>query len=325
MIFGKSKTYTILVIIGILFLFLPLFVGSYLQHIFIFIFFYAYLSQCWNILGGYAGQFSLGNAAFFGVGAYTSSFLFAHFYLSPWIGMFIGAFISLLLGLAIAYVSFRFGLRDAFFALATMAFAEILRLLLLNSSTFGGAQGILLPLRSNSIIAFQFDEKLPFYYISFAMMLLSILFVYLLERSRMGYYFKAIHQNEDSAKALGVDTRKYKIIATGMSAFLTAFGGTFYAQYFMYIQPDITFGVFMSFDIMLRSIIGGMGTLAGPIIGSCILTPLGEITRAFFGAKSGVHLMIYGAVLVFVCLFLPKGVYPSLKEMFTRSKTSNRI
>lgn len=324
MISAKSKAYSPLALIGILFLILPLFFGSYIQHIMIFIFFYAYLSQCWNILGGYAGQFSLGNAAFFGLGAYTSSFLFAHLNLSPWIGMFIGALIALLLGLIIAYVSFRFGLKDAFFALATMAFAEILRLLFLNSTTFGGAQGILLPLKGNSIIAFQFDEKLPFYYISFGMMLLSILFVYIIERSKMGYYFKAIHQNEESAEALGVDTRKYKILATGISAFLTAFGGTFYAQYFMYIQPDLTFGVFMSFDIMLRSVIGGMGTLAGPIIGSFILTPLGEISRALFGARSGIHLMIYGAVLILVCLFLPKGVYPSLKVAFSRFKINSR-
>ena len=182
----------------------------------------------------------------------------------------------------------------------------------------GGAQGILIPLRGNAPLAFQFEGKIPFYYISFIMMVISIVIVYAIERSKMGYYFKAIHQNEESAEALGVDTRKYKILAVGISAFLTAFGGTFYAQYFMYIQPDSTFNVLMSFDIMLRSIIGGMGTLAGPIIGSFILTPLGEITRGFVGAKSGIHLMVYGGILILICLFMPRGVYPWIRKSFSR-------
>ena len=318
MVLAGVKRHLILTAITIIFLILPLFFGSYFQHIMIFIFFYAYLSQCWNILGGYAGQFSIGNAAFFGLGAYTSSFLFAHLNLSPWIGMFIGAFVALGVGLFIGYVSFRFGLKEAFFALATMAFAEILRIAFLNLSTMGGAQGILIPLRGNTPLVFQFEGKIPFYYISLIMMIISIVIVYAIERSKMGYYFKAIHQNEESAEALGVDTRKYKILAVGISAFLTAFGGTFYAQYFMYIQPDITFNVLVSFDIMLRSIIGGMGTLAGPIIGSFILTPLGEITRGLVGAKSGIHLMVYGGILILVCLFMPRGVYPSIRRLFSR-------
>ena len=284
----------------------------------IFIFFYAYLAQCWNILSGYSGQFSLGHASFFGIGAYTSSLLFTHLSLTPWIGMLIGALIALLFGLFIGNVCFRFGLKGAYFALATIAFAEILRILFLNSSMMGGAQGILLPLKGNSLYLLQFDEKLPFYYFSFIMMVISIIIVYCIERSKMGYYFKAIHQNEDSAQALGINTKKYKVLAAGLSAFLTAFGGTFYAQYIMYIQPNTTFGAFVSFEIMLRSIIGGMGTVAGPIIGSFILTPLGEITRAVLGAKSGIHLAAYGAILMLVCLFMPKGVYPWIRNFLIR-------
>ena len=289
----------------------------------IFIFFYAYLAQCWNILSGYTGQFSLGHAAFFGIGAYTSSFLFVHLNLTPWIGMLIGALVALLFGLFIGNVCFRFGLKGAYFALATIAFAEILRILFLNSPTMGGAQGILLPLKGNSLYMLQFDEKLPFYYFSFIMMVISIIIVYWIERSKMGYYFKAIHQNEDSAQALGINTKKYKVLAAGLSAFLTAFGGTFYAQYIMYIQPNTTFGAFVSFEIMLRSIIGGMGTVAGPIIGSFILTPLGEITRAVLGAKSGIHLAAYGAILMLVCLFMPKGVYPWVRKFLSRLEFTN--
>ncbi|MBW2609640.1 MAG: branched-chain amino acid ABC transporter permease [Deltaproteobacteria bacterium] len=313
------KRHLIWIAIFLILLILPFFIGTYLQHIMIFIFFYAYLSQCWNILSGYTGQFSLGNAAFFGLGAYTSSVLFYYFNLSPWIGMFIGAFVALAIGLFIGYVSFHFGLKEAFFALATLAFAEILRIMFLNMPVMGGAQGILIPLKGDAPLLFQFDGKIPFYYISFIMMVSSTIIVYIIERSKIGYYFKAIHQNEESAEALGVNARKYKIYATGISAFLTAFGGTFYAQYFMYIDPNLTFGPSVSFDIMLRSIIGGVGTLAGPIIGSFILTPLGEITREIFGATSGIHMMAYGAILILVCLFMPRGVYPWFRQRFSKS------
>lgn len=315
--FERIKNH-LLLIIAIVLVILPLFAGSYFLHIMIFIFFYAHLSQSWNILGGYAGQFSLGNAAFFGLGAYTSSLLFVHLNLSPWIGMFIGAIVALAMGLFIGYVSFRFGLRGAYFALATMAFAEILRILFLNIGETGGAQGILIPLRGHAPLLFQFDEKTSFYYIALIMMAASTAIVYAIERSKMGYYFKAIHQNEESAQALGVDARRYKVLATGISAFLTAFGGTFHAQYFMYIQPDLTFGVFVSFDIILRSIIGGVGTIVGPVIGSFIMTPLGEITRGLLGAKSGVHLMVYGGILILVCLFMPRGVYPRIRKSLSR-------
>jgi len=314
---GK-KLYTVLIVPLIIFLVLPIFAGSYLLHIMIFIFFYAYLSQCWNILSGYTGQFSLGHAAFLGVGAYTSSFLFSQYSLTPWVGMFIGALVSLCVGLFIGHICFRFGLKGAFFALATMAFAEILRILFLNLPSMGGAQGLLLPLRGNAPLLYQFEGKAPFYYIALIMMLVSVAVAYAIERSKTGFYFKAIHQNEESAEALGVDTKKYKVIAVGLSAAMTAFGGTFFAQYFMYIQPDNTYSTFVSFDIMLRSIIGGMGTVPGPVIGSFILTPLAEITRSFLGGKSGAHLMIYGLILMAVCIFLPQGVYPGIKKWLTR-------
>lgn len=316
--FGNLKAYSIWFVVFIIFLILPLFLSSYFLHIMIFIFFYAYLAQCWNILSGYTGQFSLGHAAFFGIGAYTSSLLFTYLNLTPWVGMLIGAMAALVFGLFIGHVCFRFGLKGAYFALATIAFAEILKILFLNSSTMGGAQGILIPLKGNSLYLLQFDYKLPFYYLAFIMMVISIVIVYCIERSKIGYYLKAIHQNEDSAQALGINTKKYKVLATGLSAFLTAFGGTFYAQYIMYIEPHTTFGAFVSFEIMLRSIIGGMGTIAGPIIGSFILTPLGEVTRAVLGAKSGIHLAAYGAVLILVCLFMPRGVYPWIRKLLSR-------
>jgi branched-chain amino acid transport system permease protein len=308
-----------LVILTIFLVWLPFLVGHYILHIMIFIFLSAYLSQCWNILGGFTGQFSLGNAAFFGIGAYTSSLLFLHLQISPWIGMFVGAIFALLLGLFVGYLSFHFGLKGPYFALATLAFSEILRLLFLNFPAVGGARGILIPLKGEAPLLFQFVEKGSFYYISLIMMVLSCGVAYVIERSRTGYYFKAICQNEEAAVALGINVKRYKIYATSITAFLTAFGGTFYSQYFMYIEPDLTFGIFVSFDMILRCIIGGIGTIAGPIIGSFVITSLGEVTRILFGERSGVHLVIYSAILILVCLFMPRGVYPWIR------KTLNRI
>ena len=311
---GRSSK--ILMMLGMILLLLPRFLGDYPIHVLILIFFFAYLGQCWNILGGYAGQISLGHATYFGVGAYISTLLFIHWGLTPWVGMFLGAFGALTVGLFTGYLCFRFGLKGPYFALATLAFTEILRLISLNMMSIGGASGLLIPLAGNKPLMFQFTEKKGYYYIIFAMMVLSILIVRKIEKSKMGFYFKSIHENEDAAEALGIDTQRYKLIAIGISSFLTAFGGTFYAQYLMYIQPDLTFGPFTSVEILLRAIIGGMGTVYGPVLGAFILTPLSEVTRTLIGGKTGVHIMIFGAILMFVCIYMQRGVLPWLRAIF---------
>jgi branched-chain amino acid transport system permease protein len=304
-------------VVVVLLLSLPLFLEDYLLHVMILVFLYAYVGQAWNILGGYAGQLSLGHAAYFGLGAYTSTILFMHYELSPWLGMLAGGLLAAAVGLFTGYLCFRFGLRGPFFALATLAFAEILRLVSLHMTVTGGAQGLLVPLMGTSLAKMQFTERWPYYYISLAMMIASIVIVRQIEVTRVGYYLKALHKNEDAAEAVGVYTRSYKLLAAGLSAFLTALGGTFYAQYVMYISPDTTFGPLTSIEILLRPMVGGMGTVLGPVVGSVILTPLGEITRAVIGeGKTGVHLIIYGAILIGVCLFMQRGVLPWFKRLF---------
>lgn len=304
----------ILLVLGVVFLFLPAAIGDYLTHVMILIFFYAYLGQCWNILGGYAGQLSLGHAAYFGVGAYTSTLLFVNLGLSPWIGIFLGGVGAAALGLFTGYLCFRFGLRGPYFALATLAFAEILRLICLSMTVIGGAQGILIPLMGQNFLKFQFMERKYYYYIAFGMLILSVLIAEKIERSKVGYYFKAIHQNEDVAETLGIDITSYKLLATGLSAFLTALGGTFYAQYIMYIEPEITFSATTSVEILLRAIIGGAGTVYGPIVGSFILTPLSEIMRNLIGGgKSGINIMVFGIIVMLVCIFMQAGVLPWIK------------
>ena len=297
---------------------LPWLAGATLVHLCIIVFFYAYLGQAWNILGGYAGQFSFGHAAFFGLGAYTSSLLYLHLGISPWLGLLAAAAVGGAFGLASGFLSFRYGLRGPYFALVMLAFAEMLRIVAENWVAIGGAQGLLIPLHGNAPLAFQFTSKLPFYYIMLALLTGITALAWAIQRSRLGYYLQAIRENEEAAEALGVDSFRYKMIAMAISAALTAVGGTFYAQYLLYIDPEITLGTTVSVEILLRPIIGGAGTVLGPLLGSLVLTPFSEIAKTMFRGYIGVHLMIFGALLVAVIIFLPQGIMGLVESAWRR-------
>ena len=316
---GSSKFY----IIGLpILIFVPIFLDTYYQHVLVIILFWSYLGACWNILGGYAGQFSFGHAAFFGVGAYTSSVLLVDFGISPWVGMFSGAILALALGLFVGYLVFQYGLRGPYFALSMLAVAQMLQVIAVNWKAVKGGMGVLIPL-GNSFWMFTFEDRLPYYYIILAMTVGIFTLTKKVQDSRVGNYFVAIREDEDAAKALGVDVRKYKIIAMALSSFSTALGGTFYAQYYYYIDPHLSFGTPVSIDILLRPIVGGPGTVFGPLVGSLLLTPLSEITRTLFRQYSGLHIMIFGAILVAVIIFLPRGVIGLVKDIHEKivSKT----
>lgn len=302
---------------------LPNFLGSYLLTVFIFIFFYAYLGQAWNLLGGYGGQISLGHAAFVGVGAYTSTYLAMTYKLSPWIGMFIGGGAAALLGAVIGYLGFRFALRGFYFILLTVAFAEICRLVVAHLEALGGALGLFITFTGDPW-QFQFSDNRYYYYIALGLMLAAMGIVAAIERSRMGAYLAAVREDEDASEALGVNTFGTKLTAIILSAFLTGVGGTFYANYLFSVQPNTAFGIPLSVEIILRPIVGGSGTLMGPILGSFILSPLAEVSRSYFarGGLSGVHLIIYGSLLVAVVLFFPRGVYPYLRDLFRQRGAS---
>jgi len=272
------------------------------------IFLYAYLGLSWNLIGGFGGQLSLGHAAFFGVGAYTSTLLFIHYGLSPWLGMFVGALISTALGLFIGYLSFRYGLKGHYFALTTIAFAEIIRLIALNVKFLGEAKGLLIPFKGYHPWLYQFTGKMETYYIAIILMLIGLAVNLAVSRSRLGFYLLAIREDESSAAALGVNTFRCKMFAMGLSSFMTAFGGTFLAQYTMYIQPDFTIALSQSIEILIRPIIGGVGTVFGPILGAFLLGPLSEVSRILLGGYHGVHLVVYGTVLIIFMIFLPNGL-----------------
>lgn len=292
----------------VLMLIFPLFIESqYIMHIAILILYYSLVSQAWNILSGYSGQFSFGHAAFFGTGAYTSSILLTKYAVTPWIGMLIGAAIACVIGLFIGFLSFRYKLRGAYFALGTLAFAEILRIIVQNTEFFNKTLGVLITINPDPLM-FQFASRTGYYYTILVFTILATIIVYLISKSRLGYNLVAIRENEEAAQSLGVNTFKNKMTAIALSSAITAIGGTFYAQYFLYIEPPTTFGNDVSIDILLPAIVGGMGTVFGPFIGALVIVPLGELTAHFFGGFAGAHLMAYGIILVLVILYLPGGI-----------------
>ena len=305
--------------IGGVLVWLPFLVSSVWQNLLITTFYFAFLGQAWNVLGGYAGQMSLGHAAFFAVGAYTSAVLHAQLGLSPWLGMFAGALLAALLSQGIGYLGFRFGLRGFYFILLTLAAAEICRLVALHLSILGGYTGLFINFKPNPW-QFQFQGKIPYYFIALGFLAAASGIVWLIERSKLGAYLVAIREDEDAAEALGVDTFRYKMLAYAVSAALTALGGTFYAYYQFYLQPNTVLSMHHSVDIMIRPIVGGSGTILGPILGSFLLELLGEFSRTYFAeGAAGLYVVIYGILLIVVVLFLPRGVYPTLRAWLQRA------
>ncbi|MBI3635269.1 MAG: branched-chain amino acid ABC transporter permease [Candidatus Rokubacteria bacterium] len=269
---------------------------------------FGYLGAAWNIVGGYAGQFSFGHAAYFGIGAYTSTLLFLRLGVSPWLGMLAGGVLAAAFGLAAGYLSFRYGLRGPYFSLVTLAFAEMLRVIAVNTKAVGSSLGLVIPNREPAPVNFVFAGKLPYYYVILVMALGAVWITRRVAESKLGYSLLAIRENEDAAEASGVDALGMKLSAMAISSFLTALGGTFYAQYFAYIDPTITFGPSVSIQVLLQAIVGGAGTVLGPLIGAFVLTPVSELSRAAIRGRAGVDVMLYGLVLILVISFLPQGI-----------------
>jgi branched-chain amino acid transport system permease protein len=206
------------------------------------------------------------------------------------------------------YLSFRYGLRGPYFSLVTLAFAEMLRVVAVNTKAVGSSLGLVIPTREPAAANFVFAGKRPYYYVIFAMAVGAVWITRRLERSKLGYSLQAIRENEDAAEAAGVDALGVKLQAMALSSFLTALGGTFYAQYFAYIDPSITFGPAVSIQGLLQAIVGGAGTVLGPVLGAFVLTPVSELSRAAIRGRAGVDVMVYGLVLILVISFLPNGL-----------------
>jgi len=287
---------------------LPLLLSGHKMHVAIQILLFAYLSLCWNVLGGFAGQLSFGHALFMAVGGYTSTILLLRTGLSPWLGMIAGGFLAALLGLFIGYLSFRYRIKGTYFALVTLAFTEIGRIVALNTEAVGGAMGLYIPIQANDLWQLKFVDKSQYYYVMFAFVLLAMAVTAWLERSAIGHRLIAIRENEDAAQALGINLLRYKLFATALSAFLVALGGTLYAHYVTFIDPNTLLNMNMALEITIYAIVGGIGTLFGTLLGAAFLVPVAELVRATLGQSyAGVHLVVYGAVLIAVILYAPDG------------------
>jgi branched-chain amino acid transport system permease protein len=273
------------------------------------VFLYAMLASAWNILAGYCGQISLGHAVFFAAGAYTSSMLVKTYDVTPWLGMVAGALIAVLLSQVIGYPVFR--LRGHYFAIATIAVAEIFHVLMVNWDWVGAARGIYLPIkRPDSLLNLQFHQaKAWYYYIALGLLLLTLAVTRWIERSRSGYYFRAVREDQDAAASLGVAVATEKRRAIAVSAALTALGGSFYAQYVLFIDPESVLALSLSILICLVAVLGGVGTLWGPVVGAAVLVPLNEATRIWLGGTGkALDLVIYGALIVLISVLQPAGL-----------------
>lgn len=285
------------------------FVNPFPRHVMIMIFLYGALATAWNILAGYCGQISLGNAVYFGIGAYTSTLLTREAALTPWLGMIAGAALAVAVSQAIGYPVFR--LRGHYFAIATIGFGEIVQTLVINWDWAGGARGLFVPIkRPDSLLNFQFHEtKAAYYYIALGLLALALGATRWLERSRRGYVFRAIREDQDAAASLGVHVAREKHAAMAVSAALTALGGTFWAQYVLFIDPESVFPLSLSILICLVAVLGGVGSLWGPVLGAAILVPLSEGTRVMLGGTGkALDLVIYGALIMLIAVFQPSGL-----------------
>ena len=273
----------------------------------------AQLGVAWNILGGYAGQISLGHAAFFGVGAYTASLLFMNHDISPWIGIPIGGLVAAAIGLVVGWSCFR--LKGHYFAMATIAVAEIVQIGFNNWEYAGAAVGLSLPMTKRGWSVMIFSDKASYFYLALGLLVFSLIVNFAIERSFVGYYFRAIKDEPDAAQSLGVGQTIFKQLALAASSFLTAMGGGLYAFKELYVDPPSVLSTGLSIKMALVAILGGVGTLFGPVVGAVVLTAIEEGSRAMFGGTGrGTDLVIYALVIIGVAIYYPRGMIGWLIE-----------
>lgn len=293
------------------------------QNLAILIVMAAQLGVAWNILGGYAGQISLGQVAFYGLGAYTSTLLFVQWGINPWFGILAGALVAAAISLLVGWSCFR--LKGHYFAMATIAVAEIFQVIFTNWEFAGSAVGLTIPMDRTGWSTLVFSSKLPYYYLALALLLLTLLANWLIERSYLGYYFRAIKDEPDAARSLGINLARYKQIAFVISSLFTALGGSLYAQKELYIDPASVLGTGLSIKMALVAILGGVGTLFGPLVGAGVLTVIEEGTRMVFGGSGrGTDLIIYALLIVLIAVYYPAGVLGWCRSRYARHRARRR-
>jgi branched-chain amino acid transport system permease protein len=298
----------------------PLFAGDYLLTVLILIFYFAYTGQAWNIMMGFAGQLSLGHALYVGLGAYAAASLFIHYGIGPWLGLLVGAPLAALAGAFIGYLAFRFRVGGVYFAILTIAICEFARIGFDHFGWTNGSSGLFLPVKqfSGNDLWHLRGHPVMFYYLLLAATIAALIGCRLLLTSRIGYFWLAIREDEQAARAAGIDTFRYKMLAVVISAAMTSFAGVVYAFYYNNLFPEQVFHISQSIEIILAPIVGGVGTLFGPILGAFILTGLAETLTATLNVIGvdipGAKQVFYGVCLLLVILALPDGVWPWLSD-----------
>jgi branched-chain amino acid transport system permease protein len=315
------RTLLLLSLLLVVLLSFPFFANDYLLTILILIFYFAYVGQAWNIMMGFAGQLSLGHALYVGLGAYSAAALYVYFGISPWIGLATSIAVSGTAGAVIGLLAFRFGVSGVYFAILTIAFSEFARIGFDHWSWFGGAAGLFLPVANytrNDVLNLRGSPAM-FYYIVLGMSVAAFILCHTLLRSRIGYYWLAIRESPEAAEALGINVFRYKMYAVVLSAAMTSLGGVLFAFYYSNLFPEQVFNISRSIELILGPIIGGIGTLFGPIIGAFLLTALAETLREALAALGidvpGATQVFYGFCLLLVVMFLPDGVWPPLARL----------
>ena len=278
----------------------------------------ALVAQGWNVLGGYGGQYSFGHAAFFGTGAYATAILQMRYGINAWAAFVLGIAAGAMIGGVIGFLTFRSGLKGSYFALVTLAFAEVLRILASVAPVTGAGVGILITLNPRPE-AFQFQSRAPFYWIILGLVAVSMMIVRLIAQSRFGAWLIAVRESEDAANAVGIDPARVKLAAMVVSAAITAAGGGFYAQYFLFVDSGIAYGPWISIDALLAPIVGGVGTVFGPLLGAVIVKAIGELTKLVVGDAPGLDLVVYGGVLILIVAFAPNGIAGLITDLRHKS------
>jgi branched-chain amino acid transport system permease protein len=313
---------------GVVLLAAPWFLNDYLITILILIFYYAYVGQAWNIMMGFSGQLSLGHALYVGLGAYAAAALYVHFGIGPWVGMFAGIVISGLVAVVLGYLAFRFGVGGVYFAILTIAFAEFARIGFDHFKWVNASSGLFLPVAqytSNNVWTLRGSPAM-FYYVLLALMVIALVICRLLLRSRLGYYWQAIREDELAAQSVGINTFRCKVYAVTISAAMTSVAGMVYAFFYNNLFPEQVFNIGRSIEIILGPIIGGIGTLIGPVVGALILQVFSESTTelldAFGVTTPGAKQICYGVVLLVVIVLMPHGVWPPIARALGLSQKS---
>ena len=299
---------------------LPAFTGSYALSVATLILYFAYTGQAWNVMMGFAGQLSLGHSLYVGVGAYAAGALFFHYGIGPWAGLWVAMLLCAALGLVIGFLAFRFGISGVYFALLTIAFAEFTRIGFDHIDWLGGPGGMFLKVAQRDVwdLANFRGPPLMYYYTMLFLTVIAFIGCWMLLRSRAGYYWQAIRENEEAAQALGINTFRWKMAAVAISAGMTSVSGVFFAFYYNNLFPEQIFHISRSIEIILGPVIGGIGTLFGPILGAAVLTLLSdgitELLAALGWEVPGIKQVFYGIVLLVVVMFLPHGIWPAVAK-----------